>query len=170
MGSLLKPNIRDSLDVLVRAYAESRDLLMTFRFDDEGARGKIQRWFLGKQEWNPEYKRVNAFLKHLSGNDAELAKRFGMQSSVSHPTALAAKNSTAVALAWASKGKGTQACESNEHKLQPKIDDYLVCVGTLIVAATIDAPGWIPLGCDLARMPNVEPFRLEAAALLSGHG
>jgi hypothetical protein len=53
--------------------------------------------------------------------------------------------------------------------MRPKIDDYLVSLGTLIVAATVEAPGWISLGCDDAQMPNVEPFRLEAAALLGGH-
>jgi len=45
MGTLLKPNCRDSLDVLIRAYLESRDLLMTFRFDDQGTRKRIQGWF-----------------------------------------------------------------------------------------------------------------------------
>jgi hypothetical protein len=35
IGSLLKPNCRESLDVLMRAYIETRDLLMTFRFDDK---------------------------------------------------------------------------------------------------------------------------------------
>jgi hypothetical protein len=169
MGALLKPNVRDSFDVLARAFTESRDLLMTFRFDDQGTRGKIQKWFAGKQEWNADYKRVNAFLKELSGNDAELAKRFGLQSSVSHPTVQAAKNSTHIALAWIAPGKGEQAKESNEQKMKPKIDDYLVCVGTLIVAATVEAPGWISLGCDDARMPHVEPFRLQAAALLHDH-
>lgn len=167
MACVLKPNARDSLDVLVRAYTESRDLLMTFRFDDQGIRNKVHGWFLPNGAWKPEHTRVDTFLARLSGSDAELAKRWKMQSALAHPTAQAAKNSTAVALAWSAPGQGI--AQSYADKMQPKIDDYLVSVGTLIVAATVDAPGWIRLDCDDARMPNVEPFRLEAAALLSGH-
>ena len=169
MGALMKPNVRDSLDVLTRAFAESRDLLMTFRFDDQGIRNRVHGWFLPDGAWKPEHKRVETFLKGLSGNDAELAKRWRLQSSVNHPTSLAAMNSTHVAIAWIAPGKGEQAKESNAKKMRPKIDDYLVCLGTLIVAATVEAPGWISLGCDDARMPHVEPFRLDAASLLSGH-
>jgi hypothetical protein len=48
--------------------------------------------------------------------------------------------------------------------MNPKIADYLASVGTLIVATTFDEfSELIPLGCDLNRMPNVEPFRLSAA-------
>jgi hypothetical protein len=156
MGYLLKPNARDSLDVLVRAYIESRDLLMTFRFDDQGIRNKVHGWF-----------QSNEFLRRLSGGDAELATRWKMMSALSHPTVQAARNSAANARAWAAPGQGIR--ETYAEKMQPKIDDYIVSIETLIVAATIDRPSWIPLGCEDARMPNVEPFRLEAAELLSGH-
>ncbi|MGA2183994.1 MAG: hypothetical protein ABSH47_13275 [Bryobacteraceae bacterium] len=167
MGCLLKPNARDSLDVLMRAYIESRDLLMTFRFDDQGIRNKVHAWFLPNGPWKPEHKRVDTFLQRLSGADAELATRWKMMSALSHPTAQAAKNSAAMVAAWAAPGRGVT--ETYAETMQLKIDDYLVAIGTLIVATTIDRPGWIPLGCDDTRMPNVEPFRLEAAALLSGH-
>jgi hypothetical protein len=167
MARVLKPNTRDSLDVLMRAYTESRDLLMTFRFDNQGIRNKVHGWFLPNGAWKPEHTRADTFLERLSGSDAELAKRWKIQSALTHPTALAARNSVAVARAWAAPGKGI--AQSYADKMQRKVDDYLVSVGTLIVAATVDAPGWIQLDCDDARMPNVEPFRLEAAALLSGH-
>jgi hypothetical protein len=167
MGYLLKPNARDSLDVLVRAYIESRDLLMTFRFDDQGIRNKVHGWFQSNGAWKPEHSRVNEFLRRLSGGDAELATRWKMMSALSHPTVQAARNSAANARAWAAPGQGIR--ETYAEKMQPKIDDYIVSIETLIVAATIDRPSWIPLGCEDARMPNVEPFRLEAAELLSGH-
>jgi hypothetical protein len=168
MGCLLKPNARDSLDVLVRAYIESRDLLMTFRFDDQGIRNKVHGWFLPNGPWKPEHRRVNTFLQRLSGSDAELATRWSSLSALSHPTAQAAQNSAAVALPWAAQANPSG--ENYTDKMQPKIDDYLVSVATLIVATTVNAPGWIQLGCDDTRMPNVEPFRLDVATLLlSGH-
>src|ERR1017187_5181838 len=82
MGALMKPNVRDSLDVLTRAYTESRDLLMTFRFDDQGIRNKVHGWFLPNGAWKPEHTRVDTFLARLSGSDAELAKRWKMQSAL----------------------------------------------------------------------------------------
>src|ERR1017187_2170609 len=121
MGALMKPNVRDSLDVLTRAYTESRDLLMTFRFDDQGIRNKVHGWFLPNGAWKPEHTRVDTFLARLSGSDAELAKRWKMQSALAHPTAQAAKNSTAVALAWSAPGQGI--AQSYADKMQPKIDD-----------------------------------------------
>ncbi len=166
MGCLLKPNARDSLDVLVRAFIESRDLLMTFRFDDQGIRNKIHGWFL-HGTWKAEHKRVETFLERLSGADSELGNRWKMLSAFSHPTAQAAKNSVVMTAAWAAPEMVRP--ESYADKMQLKIDDYLVSVATLCVAATVDAPGWIRLACDDALMPNVEPFRLEAAALLSRH-
>jgi hypothetical protein len=167
MGCLLRPNVRDSLDVLMRAYIESRDLLMTFRFDDQGIRNRVHGWFLPNGPCKADHKRVEEFLKRLSGGDAELGARWKMMSALSHPAAQAAKNSAANVVAWAAPGKGVT--ETYEEKMQLKIDDYVVAMGTLIVATTIDRPGWIQLGCDDTRMPHVEPFRLEAAALLSGH-
>src|SRR5437588_27470 len=45
MKCLLEPATRDSWDVLVRSFMETRDLLLTFRFDDDGIRNTIQTWF-----------------------------------------------------------------------------------------------------------------------------
>jgi hypothetical protein len=154
------------MDDLDRAYNETRDQLLTFRYDDQGIRKRIHGW-INAGAWKPDHIRVNKFLQRLSGADAELATRWSTLSSFSHPTADAAKNSAAIAIAWAAPGKGRM--ESYDAKMLFKMNDYLVSVGTLIVAATVDAPGWIQLGCDDARMPSVEPFRLGAAALLSGH-
>ena len=58
----------------------------------------------------------------------------------------------------------TGRSEDYDEAMNPKIADYLASVGTLIVATTFDEfPELIPLGCDLNRMPNVEPFRLSVA-------
>lgn len=42
MEALLRPDTFDSWDVLMRAFLESRDILLTFRFDDEGTRKHIR--------------------------------------------------------------------------------------------------------------------------------
>lgn len=136
-------------------------------FVRRGTRNKIHGWFRQPNVWKAEHRRVDKFLKRLSGNDPELEPRWGMQSAVSHPTATATLNSTAVALSWLAPRFARH--ETYEDKMKHQIGDYIVCVGTLMVATTVDAPDWISLGCDDARMPNVEPFRLEAAKLLSGH-
>jgi len=47
--------------------------------------------------------------------------------------------------------------------MEPKIADYLVSVSTLIVATTFDFPRWVPLDCDMSRMPTIEEFRLAVA-------
>jgi hypothetical protein len=41
-----------------------------------------------------------------------------------------------------------------------KTADYVTSISTLIVATTFDFPQWVPLGCDMTRMPMAEPFRL----------
>jgi hypothetical protein len=48
MEAVLGPETIDSYEVLGRAHLEARDLLMTFRFDDENARQKVRYWFGGK--------------------------------------------------------------------------------------------------------------------------
>lgn len=48
-----------------------------------------------------------------------------------------------------------------------KTADYLESIATLIAATTFDLLRWISLGCDMDRMPNVEPFRLQVAKLAS---
>jgi hypothetical protein len=43
MKSLLDPETRDSWDVLVRSFMEAKDLLLTFRFDDDGSHSEWER-------------------------------------------------------------------------------------------------------------------------------
>jgi len=153
MALLLRPNTRDSWDVLARSFMESRDLLVNFRFDDDDTRQKILRWFHGK-EWKADHKRCEAFLNRISGGEVELARRWGMFSSLAHPTFTACRNSTAMTVSWV-----THRREDFAAVMERKVADYLTSISTLIIAATFDLPGWVALGCDLGRTPNVEPFR-----------
>jgi hypothetical protein len=161
MKSLLEPATRDSWDVLVRSFMETRDLLMTFRFDDNGIRNTIQTWFKGMNDstWRARHKKTEEFVKKIGGGDTELAKRWSAFSALSHPTIHAAKQSTNLVVT-----RLTGRPENYDETMNPKIADYLASVGTLIVATTFDEfSELIPLGCDLNRMPNVESFRLSVA-------
>jgi hypothetical protein len=61
--------------------------------------------------------------------------------------------------------------ESFAEAMEPKIADYLTSISKLIVVATFDLPGWVPLGFDLNRMPTTDQFQREckAALVLLGH-
>jgi hypothetical protein len=164
MKSLLTPATRDSWDVLVRSFMETRDLLLTFRFDDNGIRNTIRTWFAGKNDssWKARHKKVEEFVKKIGGGDTELAKRWSAFSALSHPTVHAAKYSTNLVVTSV-----TGRPEDYDQAVNPKIADYLASIGTLIVATTFDEfAELIPLGCDLNRMPTVEPFRLSVAQMM----
>ncbi len=164
MGLLIKPNTRDAFDVLTRSFMESRDLLITFRFDNQGTRDQVHAWFSAKGDgaWKPKHRTCEKFLNGISNSESELAKRWGMFSGLSHPTIQATKNSASLVVSWVA---GRTKFEDAESLLTPKIADYLISVATLIVVTTFEFPEWIPLGCDLNRMPHVEPFRLETAQI-----
>jgi hypothetical protein len=158
IGQVMKPNARDSGDVLTRAFMESRDLLMNFRFDDQGTRNKIKRWFDGGTDntWLAEHKRCERFMKQLSGSDTELGRRWSMFSAISHPTVHAARHSTAMVV---SRVTGRVKIEDFAATMQPKIVDYLTSISRLILITTSDLPGWVPLNCDLSRMLHVGTFQ-----------
>jgi hypothetical protein len=90
MEPLLTPSTRDSWDVLSRALLESTDLLMNFRFDDEGARQKIAHWFAGKidSSWKADHHKCEEFLRRLGYGESELATRWSVMTTVSHPTVI----------------------------------------------------------------------------------
>ncbi len=160
MLPLLSPDTRDSWDVLARSFMETRDLLLTFRFNDNGIRNSIKTWFHGKNDgsWKARHKKAEDFVARLGAGDTELGKRWSAFSALSHPTVHAAKQSTSLVVAWV-----TGRAEDYDEAMNPKFADYLASIGSLIVATTFDCPEWIPLGCYMRRMPNVEPFRLLAA-------
>jgi hypothetical protein len=166
LKSLLEPGTRDSWDALIRSFMEARDLLLTFRFDDKGIRNTIRTWFEGKNDstWKPRHKKAEEFVKKIGGGDTEFGKRWSAFSALSHPTVHAAKHSTSLVVT-----RITRRQEDYHEVMNPKIADYLKSVGTLIVATTFDEfPELIPMGCDLSRMPNVEPFRLSVAQAVPG--
>ena len=141
----------------LRAFMESRDLLCTFRFDDNSARKKIGYWFAGEHDssWKADHDKCERFLDKLAGGRSELARRWSMFSALSHPTSYAASNSVRVADSWVNSRPHT--CGSRI-ALEFKVADYLVSIDTLIVIGTIDLPEWVSLACDPARMPNVDSF------------
>lgn len=160
MGLLMRPNSRDSWDVLARAFMESRDLLINFRFDDQGTRNKIRRWFEGKKDttWKAEHKKCERFMDAWSGGATELGRRWSMFSALSHPTVHAAKHSTSMVVNWVT-GRPQDFVEA----MTPKAADYLTSLTSLIIATTFDHPGWVSLGCDLSRTPSVGPFLTNAS-------
>jgi hypothetical protein len=158
MLQVLKPQTRDSLEVLSRAFLESRDLLMTFRFDHKGTRDKIGYWFSGKADssWKAEHKKCEELIEKLGRGGAEFAKRWSMTTTLAHPTRFAADNSIACATLWAAHRQ-----DDYESMMQPKVADYLTSIATLIVIATYNFPSLVSLGCELNRMPSIDAFRAE---------
>jgi hypothetical protein len=158
IGTLLRPAARDSAKVLMRAFVEARDLLMTFRFDHKGTRDKIGYWFAGKVDssWKAEHTKCEEFMEKLGHSGANFAKKWSQTTTLAHPTRYAAQNSVNCALLWA--GMPPRTIDVNS-VMEPEIADYLTAIGTLIVIATYDLPGLISLECDERRMPNVDAFR-----------
>ena len=130
MAFLLKPNTRDSWDVLARSFMESRDLLIDFRFDDNGTRRRVHGWFQGNV-WKAAHKRCESFIDRIAGGEMELAKRWKMFSSLAHPTLLACSNSTALTVTWVTRRQGNFVTA-----MEPMIADYLTSVSSLIVVTT----------------------------------
>jgi hypothetical protein len=166
MALLMMPSTRDSWDVLSRALLESTDLLMNFRFDDEGARQKIAYWFAGKTDssWKADHDKCEQFLRRLGYGESELATRWSAMTTVSHPTLYAAQNSAKNVAGWIT---GPAKTESLLDTIVPKVADYLASISKLIVIATFDLPGWIPLGFDLSKIATADQFQRECAALVS---
>ena len=162
MGMLMRPANRDSWDVLSRSFLETRDLILTFRFDDQGIRSNVRAWFEGKNDnaWKPRHKKCEEFVRRLGAGETELAKRWSAFSALSHPTVHAARQSAALVATWV-----TGRPENVDEIMTPKVADYLVSISTLVVATTFELPQWVPLGCDMSRMPTVESFRLRVAEI-----
>jgi hypothetical protein len=164
MGGLLKPQTRDSMKVLIRGFLESRDLLMTFRFDDQSIRNKIGIWFKGglNSTWKAEHKRCEAYFEKLGHGGAEFAKRWSAITTLAHPTRYAAQNSVACVTLWAAKPARQDDYVS---MMEPEIADYLTSIASFIVLATHDLPGLISLNLDLNMMPNIDQFRANVNAI-----
>lgn len=165
MSKLLTPQTRDSSEVLLRGFLESRDLLMTFRFDQKGTRDKIAYWFDGNlgSSWKAEHKKCDEYMEKLGHGGTEFGKRWSQITTLAHPTRFAAQNSVGATTLWAANPPRVDDFNS---MMESKIADYLTCIATLIVIATIDLPGLISLGCDLNRMPNIDTFRANVFSVV----
>jgi hypothetical protein len=97
--------------------------------------------------------------KKLGAGETELGKRWSAFSALSHPTLYACQNSTHILV-----NRVTNRPEDMTQTMEKRTADYLTSLGALIVTTTFEnIPQFVPLGCDLKRMPRVEPFRLEVA-------
>lgn len=163
MGKLMEPATRDSWDVLARSFQESTDLLMHFRFDDEGTRNKVAHWFAGKVDnaWKADHHKYEEFMRKLGQGESELATRWSAMTTLSHPTVFAAQNSAKNVAGWVT---GLAKAVNYADSIGPKVADYLTSVSKLIVVATFDLPGWIPLAFDLTRIPTADRFQRESKA------
>jgi hypothetical protein len=163
-AQLLKPGTFDSWDILARAFLESRDLLTTFRFDDEETRKTVVRWFEsgGGDTWKPDHKKCEEFLNGVGAKDLQLAKRWGVMSSVSHPTYLATQNSVAIITSRVFNQDGPDLGKA----LEEKKADFMLSISTLIATMVYESPAWIRLGLDLGHMPTAERVRTESAPIV----
>lgn len=163
MGKLMERPVLDSWDVLARAFLESSDLLMHFRFDDEGTRKRIGYWYAGKADsaWKADHNKLEEFFRRLGEGESELATRWSAMTVFSHPTIFAAQNSAKNVAGWAT---GFTNTETYDDVMVAKAADYLTSLSKLIVASTFDLPGWIPLGFDLNRIPTADQFQQERKA------
>jgi hypothetical protein len=138
---------------------------MTFRFDQKGTRDKIAYWFDGNlgSSWKAEHKKCDEYMEKLGHGGTEFGKRWSQITTLAHPTRFAAQNSVGATTLWAANPPRVDDFNS---MMESKIADYLTCIATLIVIATIDLPGLISLGCDLNRMPNIDTFRANVFSVV----
>jgi hypothetical protein len=153
------PQTRDSVEVLSRAFLESRDLLLTFRFDHKGTRDKVRYWFAGNMgsSWKAEHTKCERYMDRLGHSGTEFAKRWSMSTTLAHPTRFAAQNSAACATLWAASRP--RPMDLHHDSMESKLADYLTCVATLIILATHDLPDLVSLRCDLQFLPNADSFQ-----------
>jgi hypothetical protein len=162
-AQLLKPGAFDSWDILTRAFLESRDLLTTFRFNDEKTRNKVARWFKGDgNTWKADRKKCEDFLKRGRGQ-LQLARHWGLMSAVSHPSHLATKNSTAIISSLVFDQDRPDLTKA----LKEKKADFILSVASLIATVVYEEPAWIPLGLDKGQLPTAEKVRTGSAPVVA---
>jgi hypothetical protein len=161
MSKVLDLHTLDSYETLGRAALEARDLLMSFRFDDEGTRSKIGYWFAGRHDsaWKADHARLDKFLtKQEVLLNTQLRESWSRTSVLTHPTMYAADNSTVVIINRLT-GRVNGLDSTN---ITLKSADYVVGIARLFLATVYDLPGWIPLGLNVANIPNVQQFCINA--------
>jgi len=164
MGKVLQADTFDAYDVLQRAFMETRDLLSTFRFDRDETRKRITTWFKNKDKdaWKAEHAICERFFNSVGATDVQLARRWSMFSALSHPTYKATSNSVAV------RGASFSAPKRRElvAVLEEKAADYITATLTLFITTSFALKGWIPLGCEVERMPTAEKLRTSAPPIV----
>ena len=162
MARLLDLATLDSYETLNRAAIEARDLLMHFRFNDQGTREKVAFWFAGAKDnaWKADHTKVEEFLTKQGALDIRLGVSWSKVSVLSHPTRYAADNSTVV-IVHRITGR------LNGLSFEQKRADYVVGISRLFLAAAYDLPGWVPLGLNHENMPGFESF-CQNAELMGG--
>jgi hypothetical protein len=162
MTDLLKPDTFDSWDVLMRAFMETRDLLTTFRFDNEQTRKHIGKWFKGDQDsWKPAFKVCERFLREV-GAETELGRKWSLFSGLAHPMYAASNNSIAIVAARTFGHIHPELALA----LRDKRVDFVGCISTLFIVASYDLPGWIPTQFEVSRTPTMERFRAAASRIV----
>jgi hypothetical protein len=164
MEKVLQVETFDSYDVLQRAFLESRDLLTTFRCDDERTKSRIKAWFKDKDKntWKPEHSVCERFLNTLGADNLQLAKRWGMFSALAHPSFSATRNSAALIGASVNPQKATELVPI----LDEKRADFLTGLVSLFITTSSEHPGWVLLGCDSKRMLTAEVLRQTAPSVV----
>jgi hypothetical protein len=161
MARVLDLHTLDAFDTLNRAAIEAKDLLMHFRFNDQDTRKKIGYWFAGAKDnaWKADHARLDHFLtKQVSVlENVDLGAAWSKMSVLAHPTTYATDNSSAVLV---NRLTGRLRAIDTE-SLVLKRADYVVGIARLFMA-THDLPGWIPLGLNLANVPDCRAFVINA--------
>jgi hypothetical protein len=161
--TLLGAETFDSWDILNRAFMECRELLATFRFDDEPTRILLKRWFNGdKDAWKPAFKKCETFFESKGGRDLQLSTRWGIFSKLSHPTNFACRNSAAILTGWRWDHRREDLATTLGHKKA----DYVSAIATLIAVVYFEPPEWIPLGFDRLRTPQADALRTSAPSIV----
>jgi len=164
MGKVLQMDSFDAYDVLQRAFMETRDLLSTFRFDDDETRKRINTWFKNKDKkaWKARHSVCEKFFNSVGASDLQLARKWGMFSALSHPTEMATRNSVAI------RGATFVPLKKREllSVLEEKIADYITTSMTLFVTTSFDLERWVPLGCDVSKMQTAESLRESAPSIV----
>jgi hypothetical protein len=157
---VLTPETTDCADLLARPFVEARDLLLAFRFNDEGTRKKINAWFEGKGDgaWKPNHQRCENYLRSIGGGESELGIRWSMLSALSHSTYVAATSSARV-VEWHIKSPEAPPTFA----FDVKVADYLLSFASLFGLTGGEMPAWISLGFDPLRLQRCVLFSLTAA-------
>lgn len=128
------------------------------RFRPQGNKGtnRLLERRESRHSWKADHTKCEELLKRIGYSGADFAKNWSKTTTLYHPTKYAAQNQVACTTLWASV---PPRHEDFYTAMEPEVADYLTAIATLIVIATIDLPRFIPLDCDLNRMPNIDTFR-----------